>query len=45
MSHRGREFTMRPGSIVLLKLDEPFFRRRFGLTPSAARGRQTVPPG
>ena len=23
--HRGREFTMRPGSIVLLKLDEPFF--------------------
>jgi AraC-like DNA-binding protein len=23
--HRGREFTMRPGSMVLLKLDEPFF--------------------
>ena len=22
--HRGREFTMRPGSLVLLKLDEPF---------------------
>jgi AraC-like DNA-binding protein len=22
--HRGREFTMRPGSMVLLKLDEPF---------------------
>ena len=33
--HRGREFTMRPGSMVLLKLDEPFFsadgasRKRF----------------
>ena len=33
--HRGREFTLRPGSIVLLKLDEPFFaadgtsRKRF----------------
>jgi AraC-like DNA-binding protein len=25
MVHRGREFTMRPGSMVLLKLDEPFF--------------------
>jgi AraC-like DNA-binding protein len=25
MTHRGREFTLRPGSIVLLKLDEPFF--------------------
>jgi AraC-like DNA-binding protein len=25
MIHRGREFTMRPGSMVLLKLDEPFF--------------------
>lgn len=23
--HRGREFAMRPGSMVLLKLDEPFF--------------------
>jgi len=23
--HRGREFSMRPGSMVLLKLDEPFF--------------------
>ena len=23
--HRGREFIMRPGSMVLLKLDEPFF--------------------
>lgn len=23
--HRGREFTMQPGSMVLLKLDEPFF--------------------
>jgi len=23
--HRGRELTMRPGSMVLLKLDEPFF--------------------
>lgn len=23
--HRGREFTLRPGSIMLLKLDEPFF--------------------
>lgn len=23
--HRGREFVMRPGSMVLLKLDEPFF--------------------
>ncbi|MFT4119433.1 AraC family transcriptional regulator [Bradyrhizobium sp.] len=23
--HRGREFTMRPGSMVLLQLDEPFF--------------------
>jgi AraC-like DNA-binding protein len=23
--HRGREFTMRPGAMVLLKLDEPFF--------------------
>jgi AraC-like DNA-binding protein len=23
--HRGREFTLRPGAIVLLKLDEPFF--------------------
>jgi AraC-like DNA-binding protein len=23
--HRGREFTLRPGSLVLLKLDEPFF--------------------
>jgi AraC-like DNA-binding protein len=23
--HRGREFTLRPGSMVLLKLDEPFF--------------------
>ena len=33
--HRGREFTLRPGSVVLLKLDEPFFatdgtsRKRF----------------
>ncbi len=33
--HRGREFTLRPGAIVLLKLDEPFFaadganRKRF----------------
>jgi len=25
MIHRGREFTLRPGSIALLKLDEPFF--------------------
>jgi AraC-like DNA-binding protein len=25
MIHRGREFTMRPGAMVLLKLDEPFF--------------------
>ncbi|WP_249149240.1 hypothetical protein [Bradyrhizobium manausense] len=25
VSHRGREFTMWPGSMVLLKLDEPFF--------------------
>jgi AraC-like DNA-binding protein len=25
MVHRGREFTMRPGCMVLLKLDEPFF--------------------
>jgi AraC-like DNA-binding protein len=25
MTHRGREFTLRPGSIALLKLDEPFF--------------------
>ena len=25
MIHRGREFTLRPGSLVLLKLDEPFF--------------------
>ncbi len=25
MVHRGREFTMRPGAMVLLKLDEPFF--------------------
>jgi AraC-like DNA-binding protein len=25
MIHRGQEFTLRPGSIVLLKLDEPFF--------------------
>jgi AraC-like DNA-binding protein len=25
MIHRSREFTMRPGSMVLLKLDEPFF--------------------
>jgi AraC-like DNA-binding protein len=25
MVHRGREFTMRPTSMVLLKLDEPFF--------------------
>ena len=24
-THRGREFTLRPGSIALLKLDEPFF--------------------
>ncbi len=23
--HRGREFTLRPGTMVLLKLDEPFF--------------------
>ena len=23
--HRGRAFTMRPGAMVLLKLDEPFF--------------------
>ncbi len=23
--HRGREFTMRPGSMALLRLDEPFF--------------------
>src|ERR1700704_2022755 len=23
--HRGRKFVMRPGSMVLLKLDEPFF--------------------
>src|SRR5215469_16086898 len=23
--HRGREFVMRPGSLALLKLDEPFF--------------------
>ena len=25
VTHRGREFIMRPGSMVLLKLDEPFF--------------------
>ena len=25
VTHRGREFTLRPGSLVLLKLDEPFF--------------------
>ena len=25
VNHRGREFTMRPGAMVLLKLDEPFF--------------------
>ena len=25
VTHRGREFTMRPGAMVLLKLDEPFF--------------------
>jgi AraC-like DNA-binding protein len=25
LTHRGREFAMRPGSMVLLKLDEPFF--------------------
>src|SRR5947208_16463504 len=25
VTHRGREFVMRPGSMVLLKLDEPFF--------------------
>src|ERR1700738_236043 len=25
VTHRGRGFTMRPGSMVLLKLDEPFF--------------------
>ena len=25
VSHRSREFTLRPGSMVLLKLDEPFF--------------------
>jgi AraC-like DNA-binding protein len=25
VSHRGREFVLRPGSMALLKLDEPFF--------------------
>jgi AraC-like DNA-binding protein len=25
VSHRGREFVMRPGAMALLKLDEPFF--------------------
>ena len=25
VTHRGREFVMRPGSMTLLKLDEPFF--------------------
>jgi AraC-like DNA-binding protein len=25
VTHRGREFVMRPGAMVLLKLDEPFF--------------------
>jgi AraC-like DNA-binding protein len=25
VTHRGREFAMRPGSMVLFKLDEPFF--------------------
>ena len=25
VTHRGREFTLRPGAMVLLKLDEPFF--------------------
>src|SRR6202790_5084388 len=25
VTHRGREFALRPGSLVLLKLDEPFF--------------------
>ncbi len=25
VTHRGREFAMRPGAMVLLKLDEPFF--------------------
>lgn len=25
MVHRGREFTMRPGAMALLRLDEPFF--------------------
>ena len=25
VTHRGREFIMRPGAMVLLKLDEPFF--------------------
>ena len=23
--HRGREFTLRPGALAVLKLDEPFF--------------------
>ena len=27
--HRGREFTLRPGSMALLKLDEPFFAAAF----------------
>jgi AraC-like DNA-binding protein len=50
LTHRGREFVLRPGSIALsdvafecgfndLSYFNRCFRRRFGLTPSAARGR------
>ena len=48
--HRGREFTMRPGTMVLLKLDEPFFsadganhRRFINVHLPAATLRSMVP--
>jgi AraC-like DNA-binding protein len=50
MVHRGREFTMRPGTMVLLKLDEPFLsvdgashKRFISMNLPAATLRSMVP--
>ena len=39
--HRGREFALRPGSMVLLKLDEPFFTAD-GTEPQALHQRASA---
>ena len=51
MTHRGREFTMRPGSLALLKLDEPFFaadgsnRKKFTNVHFPAESLRALVPG